>query len=104
MFMFPRAFWKHVYEPFIRQSAGLGRVPKDADADRYEQAYDFADVVVVGGGVAGLTSALAAAKGGARVIVLEQTAHWGGRAPVDGVEMAGKPADEWVKKTAASAW
>ena len=28
MFMYPRAFWKHVYEPFIRQSAGLGRAPR----------------------------------------------------------------------------
>ena len=27
MFMYPRAFWKHVYEPFIRQSAGLGQAP-----------------------------------------------------------------------------
>ena len=27
MFMFPRPFWKHVYEPFIRQSAGLGKAP-----------------------------------------------------------------------------
>ena len=24
MFMHPRPLWKHVYEPFIRQSAGLG--------------------------------------------------------------------------------
>jgi sarcosine oxidase, subunit alpha len=24
-FMHPRSFWKHVYEPVIRQSAGLGR-------------------------------------------------------------------------------
>ncbi len=30
MFMYPRAVWKHVYEPFIRQSAGLGKAPKDA--------------------------------------------------------------------------
>jgi sarcosine oxidase subunit alpha len=31
-----RGFWKHVFEPFIRQSAGLGRAPKDRDADTYE--------------------------------------------------------------------
>ena len=28
MFIHPRSFWKHIYEPFIRQSAGLGRAPK----------------------------------------------------------------------------
>jgi len=26
-FIHPRAFWKHVFEPFIRQSAGLGKAP-----------------------------------------------------------------------------
>ena len=36
-FMFPRAAWKHVFEPIVRQSAGLGKVPKDRDADRYDR-------------------------------------------------------------------
>ena len=72
MFIHPRPFWKHVYEPFIRQSAGLGRVPKDRDADRYEQAYAYCDVAVVGGGVAGLAAALAAGRAGKRVIVMEK--------------------------------
>ncbi|GGH46834.1 sarcosine oxidase subunit alpha family protein [Frigidibacter albus] len=97
MFLWPRPFWKHVYEPFIRQSAGLGKVPQEADADRYEQAYAFADLVVAGGGIAGLTAALTAARAGKRVILLEQTAHWGGRAPVDGDEIDGMAADLWVK-------
>ncbi|MGD9865011.1 MAG: 2Fe-2S iron-sulfur cluster-binding protein, partial [Pseudodonghicola sp.] len=35
-FLHPRAFWKHIYEPFIRRSAGLGQVPQQRDADRYE--------------------------------------------------------------------
>ena len=96
-FLFPRAFWKHIYEPFIRQSAGLGKAPKDRDADTYEHFYFYADVVVIGGGIAGLQAALEAGKSGARVLVMEQTAEWGGRAVVDGVEIAGTPADEWVK-------
>ena len=82
-FLWPRAFWKHVYEPIIRQSAGLGRAPKDRDADTYEHYYHFTDVLVIGGGLAGLTAARAAASGGARVTLLEQSAHWGGRAPTD---------------------
>ena len=96
-FMTPRPFWKHIYEPFIRQSAGLGKAPKDRDADTYEHFYFYADVVVIGGGVAGLQAALEAGKAGARVLVMEQTADWGGRAVVDGVEIAGQPADDWVK-------
>ena len=83
-FMYPRAAWKHVFEPFIRKSAGLGKAPKEADVDRYEQAYAFCDVLVAGGGVAGLEAALAAGQAGSQVILLEQGAYWGGRAVVDG--------------------
>ncbi|WP_134724472.1 sarcosine oxidase subunit alpha family protein [Paracoccus luteus] len=82
-FIHPRAAWKHLFEPVIRRAAGLGRAPELPDPDRYEQAYDFADVVVVGGGIAGLAAAEGAAAAGGRVIVLEQNGHWGGRTPVD---------------------
>ena len=33
------------------------------------------------------------------MILCEQTAHWGGRAPVDGVEIDGKPAEDWINDT-----
>ena len=98
-FMYPRAFWKHVFEPIIRQSAGLGKAPRDRDADRYEHAYAFCDVLVIGGGIAGLQAALTAGRAGARVMLLEQTAHWGGRAPVDGVTIDGQPAADWISAT-----
>jgi sarcosine oxidase subunit alpha len=42
--MWPRAFWKHVYEPFIRRSAGLGRVPEGRDPDTYEHFHAHVDV------------------------------------------------------------
>ncbi|HRK43495.1 MAG TPA: 2Fe-2S iron-sulfur cluster-binding protein, partial [Gemmobacter sp.] len=96
-FIHPRFAWKHVFEPIVRQSAGLGKVPKERDADRYEQAYGFCDVLVVGGGIAGLQAALTAGRAGKKVWLLEQTAHWGGRAVVDGVEIDGQPAETWVK-------
>ena len=100
-FIQPRAFWKHVYEPIIRRSAGLGKAPsaKTRDPDRYEQIYAFCDVLIIGGGIAGLQAALTAAQAGVQVMLWEQTANWGGRAPVDGVFIDGKPADEWIKKT-----
>ncbi len=101
-FMWPRAAWKHVFEPIIRASAGLGRAPKDRDADRYEHVYGFCDLLIIGGGIAGLQAALVAGAAGARVTVLEQTPHWGGRAPVDGEVIDGKPAGDWVAATVAA--
>ena len=103
MFIHPRPFWKYVYEPFIRHSAGLGKAP-DAEArdeDRYEHFYAFTDVLVIGGGVAGLQSALTAARSGAKVLLLEQTAHLGGRAPVDGGTIDGMTPEAWVEKARA---
>jgi sarcosine oxidase, subunit alpha len=103
MFIHPRPFWKHVYEPLIRKSAGLGAAP-DAelkDPDTYEHFYFFADVLVVGGGVAGLQAAKAAAASGAKVLLLEQNAHWGGRAPVDGGLIDGDTPQVWVENTLA---
>src|SRR5690606_37721330 len=61
-----------------------------------EHAYAFCDLLVVGGGVAGLSAALEAGRGGKRVIVWEQTAHWGGRSPVDGGQIDGMAPDAWV--------
>ncbi len=99
MFMYPRSFWKHVYEPFIRKAAGLGKAPKDRDQDAYEHFHTHVDVLVVGGGIAGLAAAHAAGERGARVLLVEQTADWGGRAVVDTPQIDGIPAQDWIKNT-----
>ncbi|MGC3936418.1 sarcosine oxidase subunit alpha family protein [Roseobacter sp. EG26] len=101
MFIHPRPLWKHVYEPIIRHSAGLGRAPKARDVDTYEHYHFFCDVMVIGGGVAGLQAAKAAAQTGAKVFLVEQSAHWGGRAPVDGGSIDGAPVENFVEQTVA---
>ncbi|MFY0632275.1 MAG: sarcosine oxidase subunit alpha family protein [Vannielia sp.] len=95
-FIHPRAAWKHLFEPFIRKSAGLGKPSNPGDPDRYEHAFVHTDLLIIGGGIAGLQAALTAAGTGAKVLLLEQEAHWGGRAPVDGAEIEGTPAQEWI--------
>ena len=64
-FMWPRAFWDRVYEPVIRNAAGLGVSPSEPDADRYAARFAHTDVLVVGAGPAGLAAALAAGRSGA---------------------------------------
>ena len=99
MFIHPRPFWKHIYEPMIRQAAGLGKAPKDRDTDTYEHFNASFDVMVVGGGIAGLAAAHSAGQSGARVMLVEQTADWGGRAVVDMPSIDGKIAQDWVAET-----
>ena len=53
-FMWPASFWEKLYEPAIRRAAGLGRAAAAADPDHYEKANAFCDVLVIGGGAAGL--------------------------------------------------
>jgi len=89
-FMKPQWAWKHVFEPIIRRSAGLGQVPSERDSDRYEYFYAYTDILIIGAGIAGLEAALEAGRSGAKVLVLEQAAHIGGRAMVDDVEIDGR--------------
>jgi sarcosine oxidase, subunit alpha len=58
-----------LFEPWIRRMAGLGRAPDRPDADRYEEVACDCDVLVVGGGIAGLAAATAAAGRGARTLL-----------------------------------
>ena len=68
----------HVFEPAIRRMAGLGRASGERDPDRYEESSAQADVLVVGGGLAGLSAAVAAAEGGADTLLLASGPSLGG--------------------------
>jgi sarcosine oxidase subunit alpha len=68
----------HLFEPAIRRMAGLGVAPEAPDADHYEELARAVDVLVIGAGLAGLTSAVAAAQAGARTLLLSAGAYPGG--------------------------
>jgi sarcosine oxidase subunit alpha len=77
-FMWPAKFWEKLYEPVIRKAAGLGRATYEADPDSYEKCWTHCDLLVVGGGAAGLMAALTAGRAGARVILVDENAAIGG--------------------------
>jgi sarcosine oxidase, subunit alpha len=68
----------HLFEPTIRRMAGLGRASGQPDPDRYEEAAAQADVLVVGGGIAGLSAAVSAAEAGADTLLLASGTTLGG--------------------------
>ncbi|HZF26247.1 MAG TPA: sarcosine oxidase subunit alpha family protein [Steroidobacteraceae bacterium] len=74
-FMWPN--W-HLFEPAIRRMAGLGVAPSEPDPDHYEWRNAHCDVLVIGGGAAGLLAAFMAGRSGARVLLLESDRALGG--------------------------
>jgi sarcosine oxidase, subunit alpha len=68
----------HFFEPTIRRMAGLGRASGERDPDRYEEIAAQAEVLVVGGGIAGLSGAVAAAEAGADTMLLAGSPALGG--------------------------
>jgi methylglutamate dehydrogenase subunit C len=95
-FMWPASFWERLYEPVIRRAAGMGKASALPDPDRYERASAHCDLLIAGGGVAGLAAALTAGRAGARVLLCED--HWelGGRLLSERGRVGGMPAQDWL--------
>ncbi|MFC6445011.1 sarcosine oxidase subunit alpha [Shinella zoogloeoides] len=101
-FMWPKAAWEKLYEPFIRKAAGLGVAPTEEDPDHYANRYAYCDVLVAGAGVAGLSAALAAAEAGARVMLVDEQPEVGGALHYDiSVKIDGQNGYEWAQAATA---
>src|SRR5579862_7015730 len=85
------------YEHFIRRAAGMGRAASAPDPDCYEHQYAHCDVLVIGGGTAGIAAARRAADSGARVIVCQQSAHFGGMLADTDAKIGERNAADWVR-------
>ncbi len=95
-FMWPRAFWEKVYEPAIRRAAGLGALSGLPDLDDHERVQAFCDLLVIGGGPAGLMAALTAARAGADVILCDEDSVLGGRLLLETHTVADQTGAEWA--------
>ena len=111
-FMWPKSLWMK-YEHYIRKASGLGTAPTEPDPDRYDRMNAHCDVLVVGGGPAGLAAAWAAGSAGARVILADEQNELGGSllSQREVASVAADPASEgtigggspmaWVTRTVA---
>jgi sarcosine oxidase, subunit alpha len=84
-FIRPRRLWP-LYEKVLRHAAGLGKLRKSQRerAWRTEYRRRHADVLVVGGGAAGLSAAVAAAGLDADVVLCDEGPEPGGRLLAEG--------------------
>ncbi|MET3351067.1 UNVERIFIED_ORG: sarcosine oxidase subunit alpha [Arthrobacter sp. UYEF1] len=81
---------------------GLGKLDPEEDRAEYDKKYVHTDVLVIGGGPAGLAAAREAVRTGARVILMDDQPELGGSllsgstAPGLAETIEGKPVLEWV--------
>jgi sarcosine oxidase, subunit alpha len=95
-FMWPG--WR-LFEGPIRRAAGLGVAPSERDPDRYEHSYRHCDLLIVGGGPAGLAAALAGGRAGVDVILAEQDFVLGGSLLWEEHSIDGLSGRDWVETT-----
>jgi sarcosine oxidase subunit alpha len=79
-FIRPRRFWP-LYEKVLRNAAGLGRLRHEQPEREWRTEYRrrHADVLVVGGGIAGLQAAIASAELGADTVLADEGPEPGGQ-------------------------
>lgn len=100
-FMWPRGFWERFYEPIIRRAAGLGGLSGQNNPDKYERAYAFCDLLVIGAGPAGLMAALVAGRAGADVVLVDEDSRMGGRLNAETYEIDGMQGHAWAEAVVA---
>jgi sarcosine oxidase subunit alpha len=97
-FMWPANFWMF-YEHLIRKASGLGVSPVLEDPEHYIKINQHCDLLVAGSGASGLIAALTAGRAGARVILADEQAHFGGRLSSSKDSIDGISTHKWLEQT-----
>ncbi|MCY9783403.1 2Fe-2S iron-sulfur cluster-binding protein [Nocardiopsis sp. EMB25] len=80
---------------------GQGRLASEPDPARYDAKHVHCDVLVVGAGPAGLVAALTAARGGARVVVVDEQNQAGGALLGTREYLGERLSEDWAADIAA---
>jgi len=99
-FMWPKGAWPF-YERHIRRMAGLGPPPDRASRETATATHAHCEVLVAGGGAAGLAAALAAGRAGARVILADDNPWFGLGLLGEAGTVDGVPASDWRRHAVA---
>ncbi|MQA07743.1 MAG: FAD-dependent oxidoreductase [Pseudonocardiaceae bacterium] len=76
-FIKPERLWP-TYEKVLQRFVHAGEISPDTPHSYYDKRYAHPDVLVTGGGPAGMTAALAAARAGASVLLVDEEHQLGG--------------------------
>ena len=96
-FIWPRWSW---YEKLIRRAAGGAKTPSGPDPDLYEKRHAHCDLLVIGMGPAGLAAALAAARSGLRIVVVDNQPEPGGSLLWNDAPVENREGAYWARRTA----
>ena len=76
-FFKPRGMWEK-WASLIRKKAGLGVIDQQLKSPYYDKQYKFYDVVIIGGGPAGMQAAIDAAVDNCEVLLVDENPSLGG--------------------------